>query len=51
VRRAEGHRRDFHALAQLIEDGRRQEALEEAARQARTDLTFPGLDARLRPGS
>jgi 1,4-alpha-glucan branching enzyme len=50
-RRAERHRRDFHGLAQLIEDGRRHAALEEAARQARTDLSFPGLDARLTPAS
>ena len=42
---------DFHGLAQLIEDGRRHEAREEAARQARTDLSFPGLDARLTPAS
>jgi 1,4-alpha-glucan branching enzyme len=46
-RRAEGHRRDFHVLAQLVEDGRRHDALVEAARQARTDRTFPALDARL----
>jgi hypothetical protein len=34
-------------LAQLVEDGRRHEALVEAARQARTDRIFPALDARL----
>jgi 1,4-alpha-glucan branching enzyme len=48
-RRAERHRRDFHVLAQLVEDGRRHEALEEAERQGRTDRTFPALDARLLP--
>lgn len=45
-RRESEHRRDFHGLAQLIEDGRRHDALEEARRQALTDLTFPALDAR-----
>ena len=45
-RRESEHRRDFHGLAQLIEDGRRHDALEEAGRQALTDLTFPALDAR-----
>jgi 1,4-alpha-glucan branching enzyme len=45
-RREAEHRRDFHTLAQLIEDGRHYAALEEAARQALTDLTFPALDAR-----
>jgi 1,4-alpha-glucan branching enzyme len=49
-RRAEGHRRDFHALAQLIEDGRTPEAQKEAERQARTDRTFPALDARVTAG-
>ncbi|HET6693540.1 MAG TPA: 1,4-alpha-glucan branching protein domain-containing protein, partial [Pedococcus sp.] len=49
-RRADQHRRDFHALAQLIEDGRREEACAEADRQARSDRTFPALDVRvLRP--
>jgi 1,4-alpha-glucan branching enzyme len=48
-RRAEEHRRDVHALAQLIEDGRHSEALAEAARQARTDRTFPELDVRTLP--
>jgi 1,4-alpha-glucan branching enzyme len=47
--RAERHRRDFHALAQLIEDDRRDAALQEATRQARTDRTFPALDARTCP--
>ena len=46
-RRAEEHRRDFHALAQLIEDGRREQALAEARRQALQDNAFPALDARL----
>jgi 1,4-alpha-glucan branching enzyme len=46
-RRAEEHRRDFHVLAQLIEDGRRDAAREEAQRQASTDRAFPELDARL----
>ena len=46
-RRAGAPRRDFHVLAQLVGDGRRHEALVEAARQARTDRTFPALDARL----
>jgi 1,4-alpha-glucan branching enzyme len=46
-RRAEGHRRDFHTLAQLVEDGRLPEAHQEAERQARTDQTFPALDARV----
>jgi 1,4-alpha-glucan branching enzyme len=45
-RREAEHRREFHALAQLIEDGRRHAALEEAARQAQTDMTFPALDVR-----
>lgn len=48
-RRAEEHRRDVHALAQLIEEGRHPEALAEAARQARTDRTFPELDVRTLP--
>lgn len=46
-RRAEQHRRDFHVLAQMVEDGRRQDSLAEAARQARTDQAFPTLDARV----
>jgi 1,4-alpha-glucan branching enzyme len=45
--RAEEHRRDFHVLAQLVEDGRRHEALAEAARLALRDNAFPELDARL----
>ena len=45
-RRADRHRRDFHALAQLIEGGRREEACAEADRQARSDRTFPALDVR-----
>ena len=48
-RRAEGHRRDFHALAQLVEDGRQTEALAEACRQSLADRTFPALDARTLP--
>ena len=44
--RAELHRREFHALAQLVEDGRRHEAREEAARLAARDRAFPELDAR-----
>ena len=47
-RRAEGHRADFHRLAQLVEDGRLDDARLEAARQAVDDNTFPALDARLR---
>jgi 1,4-alpha-glucan branching enzyme len=46
-RRAEEHRRDFHVLAQLIEDGRRDQALAEARRQGLQDNAFPALDARL----
>ena len=45
-KRAEEHRAAFHRLAQLVEDGRREGALAEAARQAATDDTFPWLDAR-----
>jgi 1,4-alpha-glucan branching enzyme len=45
-RRAGGHRDDFHRLASLVEDGDAAGAREEAQRQARTDLTFPWLDAR-----
>jgi 1,4-alpha-glucan branching enzyme len=48
-RRADEHRRDFHILAQLIEDGRRHAAAEEAARQASADRAFPELDARVVP--
>ena len=46
-RRAEEHRRNFHVLAQLVQDGRRDAALEEARRQALQDNAFPALDARL----
>ncbi|SDP22461.1 1,4-alpha-glucan branching enzyme [Pedococcus dokdonensis] len=46
-RRAEEHRRDFHLLAQLVEDGRREQAVEEARRQGLQDNAFPALDARL----
>lgn len=49
LRRAGEHRADFHRLAQLVEDGRDDEARVEAARQAVDDRTFPALDARLRP--
>ena len=45
--RADQHRREFHQLAQLIEDGRREQAAHEAARLAEHDLTFPALDARV----
>lgn len=45
-RRAELHRREFHELAQLIEDGRRDAARAEAARLASRDGAFPALDAR-----
>ena len=48
-RRAAEHARDVHTLAQLIEDGRHAEALAEAARQARSDRTFPELDVRTLP--
>ena len=47
-RRAEEHRRDFHRLAALVEEGRSDEARAEAARQAVEDRTFPSLDSRLR---
>jgi 1,4-alpha-glucan branching enzyme len=40
------HRRDFHALAQLIEDGRAFDATAEAERQRSIDRAFPTLDAR-----
>jgi 1,4-alpha-glucan branching enzyme len=46
-RRAEEHRREFHVLAQLVEDGRRDEAAAEAARLAARDRAFPALDARV----
>ncbi len=46
-RRAELHRREFHQLAQLVEDGRRDDARAEAARLAARDDAFPALDARL----
>ena len=45
--RAEQHRRDFHQLAQLVEDGRRDDARDEAIRLAERDGAFPALDARL----
>jgi 1,4-alpha-glucan branching enzyme len=45
--RADRHRRDFHLLAQLIDDGRWDEARREAERQAVHDLTFAALDARV----
>ncbi|HET8767238.1 MAG TPA: 1,4-alpha-glucan branching protein domain-containing protein [Pedococcus sp.] len=45
-RRAERHRRDFHELAQLVQDGRRDEAREAASRLAARDGAFPALDAR-----
>jgi 1,4-alpha-glucan branching enzyme len=47
-RRAEEHRAQFHRLAQLVEEGRLEDARAEAARQAAHDRTFPALDARLR---
>ncbi len=46
-RRAELHRREFHALAQLVHDGRRHDALDEASRMALRDNAFPALDARV----
>ena len=46
-RRAEEHRRDFHVLAQLVEDGGVTTALEEAAGRRLQDNAFPALDARL----
>ena len=46
-RRAALHRREFHALAQLVEDGRRDDAAAEAARLAARDGAFGALDARL----
>jgi 1,4-alpha-glucan branching enzyme len=45
--RAEQHRREFHQLAQLVEDGRRDDARAEAIRLADRDGAFPALDARL----
>jgi 1,4-alpha-glucan branching enzyme len=48
-RRAAEHARDVHALAGLIEAGRHEEALAEAARQAQADRTFPALDVRTLP--
>ncbi len=44
--RESGHRRDFHVLAQLIEDGRAFDAATEADRQYARDHAFPTLDAR-----
>jgi 1,4-alpha-glucan branching enzyme len=51
--RAELHRREFHLLAQLVEDGRWDAAALEAQRQRRRDGAFPSLDARVAvsPGS
>ncbi|HEV7146569.1 MAG TPA: 1,4-alpha-glucan branching protein domain-containing protein [Pedococcus sp.] len=46
-RRAEGHRRDFHHLAQLVEDGRFEQSRAEARRLAARDGAFPWLDARV----
>ncbi len=40
------HRRQFHTLAQLIEDGRAYDAVAEAERQRAVDHAFPKLDAR-----
>ena len=40
------HRRDFHALAQLVEDGRAYDAATEVQRQRAVDRAFPTLDAR-----
>jgi 1,4-alpha-glucan branching enzyme len=48
ARRAQEHRRDFHRLAALVEQGRADEARAEAARQAMDDRSFPALDSRLR---
>lgn len=45
-RRARTHREDFHRLAQLIEDGRGEDALAEAVRQRDGDTSVPALDAR-----
>jgi 1,4-alpha-glucan branching enzyme len=45
-RRFEGHRDDVHRLASLVEAGDADGARDEARRQARTDRTFPWLDAR-----
>jgi 1,4-alpha-glucan branching enzyme len=50
-RRAEQHRREFHELAQLVEDGRREQAVAEARRLAGRDGAFPALDARLSPAT
>jgi 1,4-alpha-glucan branching enzyme len=50
-RRAEQHRREFHELAQLVEDGRREQAVAEAGRLAGRDGAFPALDARLSPAT
>jgi 1,4-alpha-glucan branching enzyme len=45
------HRKEFHVLAQLIEDGRRDDAAAESARLAARDGAFASLDARLSFGS
>ena len=50
-RRAALHRREFHALAQLVEDGRRDDAVAESLRLAARDGAFASLDARLSLGS
>lgn len=50
-RRASLHRKEFHGLAQLIEDGRRDDAAAESARLAARDGAFTSLDARLSSGS
>ena len=46
-RRCEQHRRDFHELAQLVQDGRRDQALAQARRLCDRDGAFPWLDARV----
>lgn len=45
--RAELHRREFHALAQLVEDGRADDAVLMAARMSLRDNALPELDARI----
>jgi 1,4-alpha-glucan branching enzyme len=45
--RAELHRREFHALAQLVENGRSDDAAVMAARMSLRDNAFPELDARI----
>jgi 1,4-alpha-glucan branching enzyme len=46
-RRAEQHRREFHGLAQLVEDGRFEQSRAQASRLALRDGAFPSLDARV----